>query len=80
MYMSRQKLEEIKKEYGTLIMADSDVVDAFNLVHDILVAEADTLKVKADYATASISRLEQAAYEVFSIGGEIDNGNFSEHD
>lgn len=41
MYISKQKLDEIKKEYSTLIMTDSDVVDAFNLVHDILIAEAE---------------------------------------
>lgn len=80
MYISKQKLDEIKKEYSTLIMTDSDVVDAFNLVHDILMAEAEAIRAKASYATASISRLEQSAYEAFSIGGEIDNGVFEEHD
>lgn len=63
MYISKQKLDEIKKEYSTLIMTDSDVVDAFNLVHDILIAEAEAIRAKASYATASISRLEQSAYE-----------------
>lgn len=49
-------------------------------VHDILIAEAEAIRAKASYATASISRLEQSAYEAFSIGGEIDNGVFEEHD
>ena len=47
MYISKQKLDEIKKEYSTLIMTDSDVVDAFNLVHDILIAEAEAIRAKA---------------------------------
>lgn len=78
MYISKKKFEEIKKKYSTLLILDSDAVDAMNFVHDILEAEADTVKELEPYATASISRLEQAAYEVFSAGGDIDNDCFGE--
>ena len=48
------------------------------MVSDILTAEADAIKEKEPYATASINRLEAAAYEVFSVCGDIENENFSE--
>lgn len=72
MYLSKVKLEEIKSKYPTLVLMDDDIADAFNMVSDILTAEADAI------ATASISRLEAAAYEVFSVCGDIENENFNE--
>lgn len=78
MYLSKVKLEEIKRKYPTLILMDGDITDAFNMVSDILTAEADAIKEKEPYATASINRLETAAYEVFSVCGDIENENFSE--
>lgn len=76
MYLSKVKLEEIKSKYPTLVLMDDDIADAFNMVSDILTAEADAIKEKEPYATASISRLEAAAYEVFSVCGDIENENF----
>lgn len=35
-------------------------------------------EIKSKYPTASISRLEAAAYEVFSVCGDIENENFNE--
>lgn len=78
MYLSKVKLEEIKSKYPTLILMDGDIADAFNMVSDILTAEADAIKENEPYATASISRLEAAAYEVFSVCGDIENENFNE--
>ena len=72
------KLEEIKSKYPTLVLMDDDIADAFNMVSDILTAEADAIKEKEPYATASLNRLEAAAYEVFSVCGDIENENFSE--
>ena len=76
--VKKETLEQIKRKYSVLIVSDDDVVDAFNLVNDIMTAEADAIKEREPTATASISRLESAAYEVFSIGGDIENENFSE--
>ena len=76
MYLKKETLEQIKRKYSVLIVSDDDVVDAFNLVNDIMTAEADAIKEREPTATASISRLESAAYEVFSIGGDIENENF----
>ena len=78
MYLSKVKLEEIKSKYPTLILMVGDIADAFNMVSDILTAGADAIKEKEPYATASINRLEAAAYEVFSVCGDIENENFSE--
>lgn len=80
MFLPKESFDEIKKKYSALIMSDSDVVDAFNLVNDVLEAEIEQLKVKAGYATATINRLETAAYEVFSMAGEIESEKFNEHE
>lgn len=52
MYLSKVKLEEIKSKYPTLVLMDDDIADAFNMVSDILTAEADAIKEKEPYATA----------------------------
>ena len=46
MYLSKVKLEEIKSKYPTLVLMDDDIADAFNMVSDILTAEADAIKEK----------------------------------
>ena len=50
MYLSKVKLEEIKNKYPTLVLMDDDIADAFNMVSDILTAEADAIKEKEPYA------------------------------
>ena len=78
MYLTKEMLNSIVQKYNITFLTDDDVVNAFNFVHDVLVAEADAIKDKEPTATASISRLESAAYEVFSVGGEIENEEFDE--
>lgn len=78
MYITKEKFEEICKKYNTLIIGDGDAVDACNFVHELLEAEADATKEKEPHATASIDRLNKAAYEVFSVGGEVNNEEFGE--
>lgn len=78
MYISKEKFEEIKKNYSTLILSDSNAVDALNFVSDIMKSEAEAIKEKVPYATASIDRLDTSAYEAFSIGGDIENEIFDE--
>lgn len=60
MYMSKEKFDEIKAKH--------------TFVQDLLEAEADAIKNREPHATASIGRLNEAAYEVFSIAGEFDDG------
>ena len=43
MYLSKVKLEEIKSKYPTLVLMDDDIADAFNMVSDILTAEASRM-------------------------------------
>ncbi len=76
MYMSREKFDEIKKRHSTTILMDDDVGEAFAFVQELLWAEADALKEKCSYATRLIQDMEKAACEVFSIGQEIENGEF----
>lgn len=73
MYMSKEKFEEIKRRYSTLLILDCDAVDAFNFVNEILEAEAEATEAKEPSATASIRRLKEAAYEVFAAGQEIES-------
>lgn len=70
MYMSKEKFDEIKAKHSTTIVVDADVGEALAFVQDLLEAEP--------HATASIGRLNEAAYEVFSISNEIDAGEFDD--
>lgn len=78
MYISREKFDEIKNEHNNVIVLDNDVVAAFQFVYSVLIAESDTLKEECPSATATIQRLEAAAYEVFSVQEEIESEIFSE--
>lgn len=78
MYISREKLEEIRKNYSETIITDDDVVSAFNFVHDVLCAESDATMDKAAYAVCTISRLEKAAQEVYSVANDIESETFDE--
>ncbi len=73
MSISKEKFNEIKKRYSTLLILDTDPGEALNFVHDLLCAEADAIKESEPYATASIRRLEAAAYEVFGLVNEVDD-------
>ena len=78
MYMSKKKFDEIKAKHSTTIVVDADVGEALAFVQDLLEAEADAIKNREPHATASIGRLNEAAYEVFSISNEIDAGEFDD--
>lgn len=78
MYIKKEKLEELKEKYSSLLIVESDVVDALNFVHELLIAEADAIKESEPDATSSIARLEAAAYEVFDVCGDIENEKFSD--
>ena len=72
------KQREICKKYSSLLVMKGDAVEALNFVHDLLTAEADAIKEKEPTATVTIKRLEDAAYEVFSVSGEVDWQEFRE--
>ena len=78
MYITKEKFEELKKKYSNLLIMGSDVRDALNFVQDFLEAEAEAIKECEPDATASINRLNMAAYEVSDLCGEIENENFWE--
>ena len=63
MYMSKEKFDEIKAKHSTTIVVDADVGEALAFVQDLLEAEADAIKNREPHATASIGRLNEAAYE-----------------
>lgn len=78
MYLSKEKMEGILQNHNTVLFSMDDAFTAFAFVHEVLCAEVDALKEKEPSATATISRLEEAAYEVFSMGNEIENEEFEE--
>ena len=45
-------------------MDASDLEDIFNMVHDLLTAEADAIKVREPYATRTIREYEEAARRI----------------
>ena len=78
MYITREKLAELREKHSSLLIVESDIVAALNFVQELLEAEADAIKERAPYATATIDRLNAAAYEVFDICGDIDNERFDD--
>ena len=78
MYSSKKKFDEIKGKHSNTIVVDAGVGEALAFVQDLLEAEADAIKNRESHATASIGRLNEAAYEVFSISNEIDAEEFDD--
>ena len=76
MYMSKEMFDKIKASHSILVLIDSDVDEAMALVQDLLEAEADAIKTHEPSATTSIKRLNDAAYEVFSMLGDINSEEF----
>ena len=52
-------------------MDSSDLELVFDLVHDLLEAERDAVKVSEPYASRTIDRLEAARHEVGMMGWSI---------
>lgn len=80
MYITKEKFNEIAKKYSSLLVVEGDVSEAFGFVQELLEAEADALKAVEPEATASIDRLNAAAYEIFDIQGDIENEEFLEEE
>lgn len=80
MYITKEKFNELREKYSTLLIVNSDVVDALNFVQELLEAEADAIKEREPDATATIDRINRAAYEVFDICGDVDNERFYNED
>lgn len=78
LYLSKEKFDEIKSRYENLLIMDSDIADTFAFVHEVPIAEADALKERESSATSSIAKLEDAAYNVFDVGRDIEDENFFE--
>lgn len=78
MYMDKEKFDEIKKKYPTLLVMDSDEDDAFSFVQEVLEAEADALKEKCPSATRSIEEMETAVRQVWSVQRDVENEEFGE--
>lgn len=76
MYMSEEKLNEIIGRYRTLLVLDGDASEAMRFAQDVLEAEADAIKAREPEATASVDRLDIAAYEVYCIGNDIEDEAF----
>ena len=79
MYMSKKKFDEIKAKHSTTIVVDADVGEALAFVQDLLEAEADAIKNREPHATASIGRLNEAAYEQCEQHGGLPQGDLLHH-
>lgn len=71
-------LYTISKLWQRILITATIVGEALAFVQDLLEAEADAIKNREPHATASIGRLNEAAYEVFSISNEIDAEEFDD--
>lgn len=76
MYLSKTEYQTLKSKYPALLVLPSDAEDALSFVYDPLLAEASAIKAQEPDATASISRLEEAAYEVYSLFSDVESGAF----
>ena len=75
MKMSKSKFDELLERHG---MTELDVENAFDFVHDVLALESDILEKKEPSAFNTIKRLNNAAYAVFDIGGDVFGDFFGE--
>ena len=78
MYLSKEKLAEIKAKHGTLIILDSDLAEALEFAYDVMIAESDAIKEREPDATSTIDRLERSAYELYELFHDVECENFSE--
>lgn len=78
MDMTKEKFQQIVSKHKTLVIIEDDLFDAFDLVWELLCAEADALKEKEPYAINTIRRLETAAYEVHELGYDISREDYME--
>ena len=77
MYLSKTEYRNLISKYPVFLVLPSDAEDTLSFVHDLLLAEANAIKSQEPDATASISRLEEAAYEVYLLFSDVENGDFS---
>lgn len=68
--MSKKKFKEICDQYYETILDETDMNNAFCLVHDLLMAEADAIDRKQPN-TYMASRLRLAAYEVILMVSDM---------
>jgi len=64
----KDKFQEILNNHG---IYGEDVENVLVAVHDMLILMADKTKKEYPYATVSINKLENAAYEVFNLIWEL---------
>jgi hypothetical protein len=74
--MTKDTFEAIKKQYGNLLIVESDVEDALDFVRDLLEAEAQYIERTEPYATNTVRTLLSGAYEIFSLGLKLTNADF----
>ena len=80
MTLSKDAYEKIVKKHPTLLVMEDDPSEAFRFVWEVLTAEADAIREKYPYAHRSVADMEEAAYRVYDVGGDIDAGDFGEEE
>lgn len=73
--MTKEQLKEIMRQH---CIVDCEVEDVIYFVQDLLVFQQNELKEKEPYATTSIRRLDEAAWQVWNLIEYLqdENGNF----
>ena len=69
--MNKATFRQITSPYKHLITKAEDVEDIFNLVYDIIEAEADAMKVKSPWAKETIKEYENMASNVNILCSEV---------
>lgn len=64
----RENFNNILREHG---IYGEDVEEILYAVHDMLLFVADKTKKEEPYATNTINRVENAAYEIYSLASDI---------
>lgn len=73
MWLNKNEIQKIADWYSfSDIIDDDDFAGLFELIADIFDAERDKLKENEPYATNTIERYRQTAYELRCLGSDLD--------
>lgn len=73
--MSKTTFRNVCSEYVT-IRDEEDIFDAFMIVHDLLLAEADAITAHNPADKHYIDRLRRAAHEVIKMTDDVTDAYF----
>ena len=69
--MNEPTFRGIIGKYRSIVLSAEDVEDVFDMVYDILEAEADALRIAEPWATVTIGEYEKAATVINSLRSDV---------